>query len=31
MDEIANLTEENLRELATVEECLSIDSNLEGE
>jgi hypothetical protein len=31
MDEITNLTEENVRELELIEECLSLDSNPEGE
>jgi hypothetical protein len=31
MDEITNLTEENIRELELIEECLSLDSNQEGE
>ena len=31
MDEITNLTEENIRELELIEECLSLDSNTEGE
>ena len=31
MDELTNLTEENIRELELIEECLSLDSNPEGE
>jgi hypothetical protein len=31
VDELTNLTEENIRELELIEECLSLDSNLEGE
>ena len=31
MDEITNLTDENIRELDIIEECLSLNSNPEGE
>ena len=31
VDELTNLTEENIRELELIEEYLSLDSNLEGE
>ena len=31
MDEITNLTDENIRELDIIKECLSLNSNPEGE
>jgi hypothetical protein len=31
MDDLITLTEENIRELDLIEECLSLNSNPEGE
>jgi len=31
MDDLITLTEENIRELDIIEECLSLNSNPEGE
>jgi hypothetical protein len=31
MDDLIDLTEENIRELDLIEECLSLNSNPEGE
>ena len=31
MDDLITLTEENIRELDIIEECLSLNSNTEGE
>jgi hypothetical protein len=31
MDDLIDLTEENIRELDIIEECLSLNSNPEGE
>jgi hypothetical protein len=31
MDDLIDLTEENIRELELIEECLSLNSNPEGE